>query len=194
MEDSPKRTQAINAVTRRLQEVDEIESDTLRDTVVDVWARALVRSEYETVDQVEFLRGHESVDESLVTHTREVTRCALSLTDTLLESRDVNIDRDAVVAGALLHDISKFHETSPDSVQTPLGEMIPHPHFAIHLLEESGLSYHIQHIVLSHTHKSGVNPTTIESRIVMLADIVAADTVFWETDGTLQLALDVEYE
>ncbi len=188
----PEYDEAVHEVTESFPGIDEIEDTELQKMIKGVWATALVRSEYSGIEEPDFLVTENENDESLVSHTRDVTQCAVALTDTLIEARGSNIDRDAVVAGALLHDVSKLHETSPDSARTPLGEQIPHPHYAVHMLENAGVPPYIQHIVLTHTHKSGPTPNSIEARIVMAADVVAADTVFWDTDETLNLLMNTE--
>lgn len=169
-------------VEETLPELDEIKDKELRDKVIDAWAKALVECDYESLDQLQFGAKYDELDyESQVNHTREVTQCAITLTETLIDSRDLDVDRDAIVAGALLHDISKFHETSPTQKEkTELGEMVPHPHYGIHMLAEAGLSHHIQHIVLVHTHASKPQPKTIEAQLVVLADLAAADAIFWD--------------
>lgn len=181
-------------VEEALPELDEISDEELREKVVEVWAKGLYESDYESIDQEAWGGGYDEIsDETQLFHVREVTQCAIALTDTLKETRDLDVDRDTVVAGALLHDISKFHETSPDAEEwTELGQMLDHPHYAVHMLAEAGLSTHLQHIALVHTHRSKPQPKTMEAELVVLADLAAADAIFW--DNAEELLFDIQAE
>ncbi|WP_338727446.1 HD domain-containing protein [Haladaptatus sp. DJG-WS-42] len=173
-------------------ELAEIADPVLRAQVTDVWTKTYLESDYESLDALLFGGGFEETDanERQVSHTREVTRCALALADTLVEGREIEIRRDDVVAGALLHDMSKLLETSSaGQTWTELGELIPHPHFAVSLLEDAGISRHIQHIVLAHTYGSTPQPKTIEAHLVMVADLVSANAIFWEHEGEIHFNL-----
>lgn len=181
-------------VREAVPEFDEIADDELREKVLDVWATALVEGEYDSLDQVTWGGGYDEItDEGQTLHAREVTRCAIALADTLVETRDLDVDRDVVVAGALLHDVSKFHETAPGTTEkTELGELLTHPHYTVHMLEEAGLSRHLQHIALVHTHRSKPMPKTMEAQIVVLADAASADAIFWDNAGELLFELHIE--
>lgn len=192
---SDSEIQAVRAkIESALPELDEISDDELREMVVDVWATGLVESDYDSLNQLKFGSGFDNLgEESQVHHVREVTRCALALADTLRETRDIDIDRDAVAAGGLLHDVSKFHEKSPDREGwTELAEMLPHPHYAVHMLADAGLSHHLQHIVLAHTDRSNPQPKTIEAQLVLLGDLASGDAIFW--NDVSELMFDVQGE
>jgi putative nucleotidyltransferase with HDIG domain len=170
-----------------LPEVTEISEKDLQEAVVDCWEMSLEKSEFNTYSQLEFGPGYEQIgQQNQLKHVREVTQCAMALTDTLVQSRDVAINRDYVIAGSLLHDISKFYEKSPHfDGYTELGELIPHPHFAIHVLEQQGVPLEVQHIALIHTSGSKPQPKTLEAMIVMLADIASANSIWWHTANEL---------
>lgn len=164
-------------------EVDEIERDQLRTMVLEVWDSAVADGNFDDITEVPWWPPHEESvgEETQVQHIRDVTACAIAITDALSRRRSaLSIDRDAVVAGALLHDISKLFEIA-DRELTELHELLPHPHYGIHLLNEIGFSTEIQHIVLAHSDRSGVAPKTIEAKIVAVADEIAVDGIFWES-------------
>lgn len=179
-------------VEQALPEIQEIEDTDIREKVIAVWAEGLVESGYESVDDLKFGSGLVQ-DETQVDHIREVTQLAIAMIDTLVDFRDIDVDRDTVIAGALLHDISKFVETAPDVKKwTEFAELIPHPHYAVHMLESAGISTHIQHIALTHTHRSKPQPATIEAQIVKLADIASAESIYWDNKGDLLFEVQTE--
>lgn len=166
-------------IERAFPELDEISEGDLREKVLNVWVEVIAESEYDTLSNLFVASGLPHLeDETVVQHTRTVTRCALALADTLVEIRGLTIDRDTLVAGALVHDVSKLLETVPDGNEpTELGKLIPHPHYSIHLLAAEKLPIPVQHIALAHTSQSAPRPQTLEAQLVVLADVVAVEAV-----------------
>lgn len=166
--------------------VEEIEDPKLRERVVRALTDAFESSTYDSVEEVPWWPpAQDSFDEwkSNATHIRDVTTIAIVLADTLSKRFAGDIDRDTVVAGALLHDISKFHELDGDEV-SDLHDWVPHPHYGVHLLAKANLSEHLQHIALSHTAKSAAEPQSIEAQIVAMADRMAVHGVYHEQTGS----------
>lgn len=182
-----------NTIQDALVGLDEIENDDLRDRVVQVWSTALAEGDYDKLEEVEWLSGINGVAEGAdqLSHQSDVTSIAIQLVDVVSERRPgLEIDRDAVIAGALLHDVSKLVEGSNEFVFKRASDSapthyLPHPHYGVHLLAEAGLSPHLQHIALSHSPLSNVEPKTIEADIVMKADEVASSAFLWQTDEML---------
>ena len=176
-----------DAVREAFPELSEIDDDTTRDRVVKVWQRAIVDSDYDHIEDVPWwppLAADLTGDEpSTVEHVRQVTQVAVSLAEAL-SAQGRPFDRDLVIAGALIHDVSKPLELNGDTTG-PLQELVPHPHSAIHLLADAGFSAEYQHVALSHSPASGVKPQTLEARIVTYADELAVDGLFWEREGVL---------
>lgn len=181
------------SITDALPELQQISDPEMRDGVIEAWVIAFDESEYESLDQLEFGPAYDQIGrQSQVRHVREVTQCAIALADTLIETRGVELNRDEIIAGALVHDITKFYETSPNvEGYTELGEFIPHPHYAIHVLERAGLSRHIEHITLVHTSGSKPQPKTLEATIVILADIASASSIWWHSADELLFNINV---
>jgi hypothetical protein len=170
-----------------LPEVDEIESEELRKRVLRVWELGFSESDYETLENVPWWPPLENelnvTNTTTVDHVREVTRLVIGMVDSLA-SLGYTIDRDISIAGALVHDISKFVELSGDDLGE-FAEWLPHPHYAVHMLAAVGFSPHLQHIALSHSSLSSVEPRTIEARIVQAADELIIDAMFSEYNGSL---------
>lgn len=169
-------------------EIEEIENEDLEAMVIDVWATALEDSAFEELTTVPWWPPFEielsGPPVTTVEHVRGVAKLAIVIADELVIMYDGGVDRDVVVAGALLHDISKLYELSGDGF-TECQNLLPHPHYSVYVLASHGCSVHLQHIALSHSQNSNVDPATIEARIVEFADILAVEGMFWDRSGEL---------
>jgi len=126
---------------------------------------------------------HHAYKGGLLEHTLDVTELAIQLAEAYPE---MPIDKDLVIAGALLHDIGKVEEysVSPTGIdRSDSGELIGHIVIGINWLTEVAAKIpqfpkkalvDLQHIILSHHGEiewgSPVLPKTIEALIVHSAD------------------------
>lgn len=175
------------SIAELFPEIEEIEDDNIREVVVASWGIVREESGGEPLSDVHWAPHYsdEAGEQNLIRHIRDVVLLATDMSDRLSDLRDIEIDRDHVIGGALLHDISKPFEHEGNS-HTELREFLEHPHFSVYVLEKAGAPVHIQHIALSHTPRSGVMPKTIESVIVKQADELAMDGIFCEATGDIK--------
>ena len=177
--------QTADMVRSAFPELEAIDDDELRERVVDIWVDAMIENGYDDVHAITWWPPLESeLDGDGVTtveHVRDVTRITISLLDAV----ETDLDRDLAIAGALLHDCSKLYEID-DGEMNETSELVPHPHFAVHLLARAGCSDALQNVVLAHSRGSAVEPKTLEARIVQQADELAVDSLFWERNGELR--------
>jgi hypothetical protein len=167
-------------------ELEEISDESFRDSVERVLVRAIEESEFDSYDDVPWWPPYEPVvgDERNPNHVRDVTRNAIAITEAVSSRRDVDVDLDFIIAGALLHDVTKTFELAEEGT-TKLDELIPHPHYAVYLLADEGFSLEMQHLVLAHSGQSAVEPKTMEAAIIKHADRLASQSAFWEAAGKL---------
>jgi putative nucleotidyltransferase with HDIG domain len=168
-----------NRIERAFPELTAIEDSDLRTSVRRAWETAMTDN---AIDDLELLpwfppaqRDLDLPDETLVPHVRDVTQGALALAETLLD-RGYDLSLDTVIAGALVHDISKLYEFDGMD-DTDVERLLGHPHYGVHVVSQAGLPVEIAHIVLSHTRRTAVDPATIEAEIVRRADEVAASAI-----------------
>lgn len=168
-------------------EIERIDDPTLRERVIECFEIGLAAGVHDSLDDVPWAPHHaERVgQQGLVEHVRDVTQLAELVADRLAARRDIDIRRDEVLAGALLHDVSKLVEHDEASF-TDVRVYLEHPHFCVYLLEQADLPISIQHIALSHTPNSSVEPKTIEAAIVHHADVLAMDAIFCEATGEIE--------
>jgi 7,8-dihydroneopterin 2',3'-cyclic phosphate phosphodiesterase len=124
---------------------------------------------------------HHSYKGGLLQHTISMTHIALTLCDMVENVYGGEVDRDVVLAGALIHDIMKcyvYREVEEGKFRTsPLGEKIDHLTLLVSKLLEQDFPIDIIHVAASHHgEKSPVRPKTLEALIVSIADL--ADSEF----------------
>jgi putative nucleotidyltransferase with HDIG domain len=115
-------------------------------------------------------------DELLAPHTREVTAAALSLAESLVETRRMDIDLDLIRAGALVHDVSHLREFD-GTEWAPAGVLLGHPYHGQYVARRAGLPVEVEHMVLSHTVLTNVEPAFIEAELLRDADLAIANAV-----------------
>lgn len=180
-------------VREAFPELAEIADEDLREKVVEVYVNGLEESDHESLHDVPFAPKYNDIlgDQTYVSHVRDGATTALAVTDSLLDRfEDIDIDRDAVVAGILLHDVSKIFEYHPISSgktdRTRIGEFHGHPHYAQGMLDAVDMPLGVQHIVLSHTNSSAVDFKTMEAVIVAFSDLLGAHALFWAAADRLK--------
>lgn len=165
--------------------VEAIEDDGLREAVIASWE--LVRSEGpgEPIESVRWSPPRGDVgDQPLADHVRGVTAIAADVVAAIERHVGQVVDLDDVIAGALVHDVSKPFEHLGDA-GTEVREYLGHPHFAIYVLERAGVPTRIQHVALAHTPRSGVEPRTMAAAVVRHADELDMAARYVEGTGDL---------
>ena len=182
---------AAHSIQSTFPEITAIEDDRLKSNVVDAWATSMREHGIEDLTDVPWLpptqRALSVPDESLVDHTRDVTSCAVALAETLSERRDgtVSPDMDTVIAGSLVHDVSKLAEF--DGMEgTDIYDLLGHPYYGVHIAARANLGPEYAHIILSHTDRTQVEPATIEAALVKHADEIAASAIRWQVTADLR--------
>jgi putative nucleotidyltransferase with HDIG domain len=169
-------------------EVNEIASTDLRQKVIEIWLDVWKASDWERIEDVPkaLAGGHYK----LYKHIQSVTRMALATSQIITEQHGVEFDRDLLIAGGLLHDVSKLSERQmrDGAVQnTELGKLVQHAVYAAHLAWEKGLSDELVHIIVSHTFISGHLPITPEAVLVRYVDYLDTDILLREEGRPLTM-------
>jgi putative nucleotidyltransferase with HDIG domain len=167
-------------IERVFPRLDTIGNDDLRTGVCEAWSSAIEDNDIASLESVPWFppaqRDLDLPDETLVAHVRDVTAGAVALAEVLVDRRDVNVRMDTLIAGALVHDVSKLYEFD-GMAETPVQRLLGHPYYGVHVVAAAGLPIEIAHIVLSHTSRTAVEPATLEAEIVRRADEVAAAAI-----------------
>ena len=178
------------AVREALPEIEEIEDEELREKVVKIWADAVDNTDFDGPEDLPWSSTFIPVvgeDETQVGHIRECTQLVIAFADVVAKTRpELEINRDYLIAGTLLHDISKFYEISPEEGgdrKTKLAKHLSHPHYGIHLLAEEDLPIELLNMVAAHTENTKVEPKTVEAKILESIDLLITDCVLHQNSG-----------
>ena len=105
-----------DGVIKSFPEARQIGNEELRERLYDAWAYSLMKSSF---DSVEELRGSGAptsaglIGGTQTDHVRGVARIALIIAGEFNEHFGVKVNMDEVLAGGLLHDVGKPHEFDP---------------------------------------------------------------------------------
>jgi hypothetical protein len=165
-------------VAEALPEIGLIESDELRQKVIAVWEDVWEQSTFERLDDLPI---GPKIPYPHLPHNRCVVTMAVAIAAAFERFHDVKVDRDLLVAAALLQDVSKLVELSPIEggvEQTEIGRSFQHALWACHKALEHGVPLDICEIVLNHTPDSPQLPRTLEGKILWYADQLDVIAVF----------------
>jgi 7,8-dihydroneopterin 2',3'-cyclic phosphate phosphodiesterase len=161
----------------------KIRDKALRGKVLDLLRNPKLDLDYPCLSVEECPAGayqHHSYNGGLLQHTIGVTKLSLTLCDLIEEVYGGKVDRDTVVAGALIHDIMKIYTYEPRGdgsyVSSPLGEKVDHLTLLVAELYKRGFPVEIIHVAASHHGDvSPVKPKTMEALIVSTADLADSE-------------------
>jgi hypothetical protein len=160
--------------------VARITDDDLRAGVVEAWTTTLAETGW-TLDEVPWFPPLQAEwglpDERTVPHVRDVVAASEALATAMAE-RGASLSTDLVLAGALVHDVSKLYEFAPpDGAETAVHDLLGHPNYGVVPAARAGLPTEVLHVVLAHSRRTNVEPETLEAAVVTHADRVAAASI-----------------
>ena len=187
----------LRRVREAIPEVGLIGDAGLRGAVESIWQEAWRASTWDDLTDVPKNPSATSAPQrvadawTLVTHTRAVAQLALASAETVKALHGIDFDRDALLALAILHDVSKLVEyegTRTAITKTRLGELIQHGVHGAFLMWQHGLPVELVHGVISHTPSSNVLPQTHEALIVRYVDFLDTDSMLLDAGEKLFLS------
>jgi 7,8-dihydroneopterin 2',3'-cyclic phosphate phosphodiesterase len=124
-------------------------------------------------------RRHHSYESGLIVHSLATAKIAISLADILEDVYKVKVNRDVVIASALLHDLFKYYTYSmvyPGKYSvSKLGENLDHLSLIVMELYARKFPIDVIHAVAAHHgDASPVQPGSLEALIVHMSDYVDA--------------------
>ena len=160
-------------VTDAFPRLQEIADKNLRRQVRRTWREAWAASDWDRLEDLsQWEPAREALGISNVAHTNGVVECALALCETLATTQSATVDRDTLIAAAVLHDVDKirlFH--AADGRPTDLGRRLGHVQTGVHMAMAAGLPLAVVHAVAAHSPRySTVAPQTVEAVILRQAD------------------------
>lgn len=171
-------------------EIEKIGDKELAQKVVEIWVETWRASDWNRIEDVP--KNPENVgDRKLIPHVRAVTRQAVDVANAIQEYHDIPVDMDLLIAGSLLHDVSKMVEYGPNeggSGKTKLGKLVQHGVYGAAKVVEKGLPTELTHMVVSHTTGSNKAPVTLECVILHYVDYADSDALLFAAGQKLLVA------
>lgn len=174
-------------VIKSLPEIQEIKDKDLRNKVIDAWTLALFETEYASLED---MVGAADVDRtplegssSQATHMRAVARMCIALVDAFETSvGSLHLDRDHMLAAALLHDVGKPYEWSAKNRIRWRSDIpnygfpgLRHPIYGAHIAISVGLPEDIVHAIAAHCVEGNSISRNLEATIAFICDYA-----FWD--------------
>jgi hypothetical protein len=170
-----------DSVAKLWPEIEWIEDKKLREQVAQTWVKALERSPLKPDDlnRIPFTLLVPDCPITFMEHKRCVVHIARQSAEAMQQfmGRVLPIDKDCVIAGAILADVGKLLEyelgTDGKSRQSERGEALRHPFTGGALALECGVPDAVCHIIASHAAEGDLVKRTTEAYIVHHADFMA---------------------
>lgn len=165
----------------------EIADAALRDRVAAVWNEALTTGcggkgwSPDELQAVPFTLLAGDIDLRYIEHLNSCALQCIAIAGVLGEvfGDRIPINRDHLIAGALLADVGKPLEFDKDPtgkvIKGRYGEMLRHPFSGVAMCYKHGIPPEVMHIVATHSHEGDKVQRSIESIIFHHADFVDFD-------------------
>src|SRR5262249_38819407 len=165
----------------------EIKDESLREKVAAVWNEAITTGcggkgwSFDELRAVKFTLLAGDIEMTFIEHLNSCARQCVAIADVLESSfrRGIPIQRDYLIAGALLADVGKPLEYDKDAsgkvVQGKFGQQLRHPFSGVALAQQHAMTGEVLHITATHSHEGDKVERSIESIIFHHADFVDFD-------------------
>ncbi len=168
-----------------IPEFNEIRDSELRARALAVWEEGMTLGGWtvEALAEIPFTLLAEDVNVTFIEHVRTVCRMCIAMEQVLVEAygKRVEIDHDALVAGALLADVGKLIEyrREPDgnTVFSDMYHYLRHPFTGVALAYKHGIPAGALHVIATHSWEGDKFKRRPESIIFHHADFTDFDLV-----------------
>ncbi len=168
-------------VRRELPEIEDIKDQGMRDLVVEAWATSLAQEGLGAIAEIKGSGDPEKYilkEGTQVDHLRGVALLSMRMAEQLQELKPgLEVDRDIMIAGALVHDVGKAREFKAANQakwkQAPHIAGWPparHSVHGYHICKSVGLPDEVAHIAIGHSREGVFVMKSLECTIVSHAD------------------------
>ena len=181
------QTYGIAEIAELFPNLMDIASDDLRGKVAAVWNEAITTGcggkgwAFEELRAVKFTLLAGDIEMTFIEHLNSCVRQCIAIADVLggAFSCEIPIDRDVLIAGALLADCGKPLEFDKDSdgnvIKGTFGEALRHPFSGVAMAYKHEVPASVMHMIATHSHEGEKVERSIESIIFHHADFVDFD-------------------
>ena len=159
--------------------VNDIRDQDLRKRVIEVWQELWSQSRWRSFED---LPTSKEIPYPARPHSQCVLTMALSVADAFEKHHGLQVDRDVLIAAAILQDASKVVEYEPDAegkaLQTSIGKTFPHGFWCAHVALAKGIPLSICHIMVTHSPGAAKFPDSLEGKILYYVDQLDVIAIF----------------
>lgn len=160
-------------------EVNKFWDESLKNKTIRVWKEAMLERGWQVEDllAMPFTLLIDQTEINIIDHTRAVAQTALLIARAMEEvyGERVRIDKDILLAGAILHDVGKlfeFEKSGGKFRKSRSGNLLRHPFSGAVFAAKFGVPEDVLHIIACHSREGDGRRTTIEAIIINHADFV----------------------
>ncbi|MCP5054706.1 MAG: HDIG domain-containing protein [bacterium] len=160
-------------------ELEWIKDEDLREKTAKTWALALERGvlTVEDLERIPFTLLIPGLEVTFMAHKRAVVHIAKDCGEQMNKffKKDLPVDMDVVIAGAILADVGKLLEYELEdgkAVQGKYGKYLRHPFSGVSLAEECGVPMEVCHIIAAHASEGDLVKRSTEAYVVHHADFM----------------------
>ena len=177
----------VTKIAELFPSIRKIKNKSLREKVAAVWSEAITTGcggkgwTFAELRAVKFTLLAGDINMTFVEHLNSCARQCTAIADVLKKSFrcSIPIQRDYLIAGALLADVGKPLEYDKDAsgnvIQGKFGQQVRHPFSGVALAFKHGIPGEVLHIIATHSHEGDKMERSIESIIFHHADFVDFD-------------------
>ena len=180
-------TYGVTEIAELFPNLMDIQCEDLRSKVAATWNEAITTGcggkgwTFDELRAVKFTLLAGDIEMTFIEHLNSCVRQCIVIAD-VLESAftcDIPIDRDILIAGALLADCGKPLEFDKDAsgnvIKGTFGEALRHPFSGVAMAYKHGVPAEAMHMIATHSHEGEKVERSIESIIFHHADFVDFD-------------------
>jgi putative nucleotidyltransferase with HDIG domain len=187
MKTSDRTNYGVTQIAQLFPSLKRIKDKSLREKVGAVWNEAITTGcggkgwTFDELRAVKFTLLAGDIDMTFVEHLNSCARQCIAIADVLEKSFrcGIPVQRDYLIAGALLADVGKPLEYDKDAsgkvVQGKFGQQVRHPFSGVALAYKHGIPGEVMHIIATHSHEGDKVERSIESIIFHHSDFVDFD-------------------
>lgn len=165
-----------------IPEFNQIRDERLREQALAVWEDALCEGgwQLEDLSRMPFSLWADNLSVSFLEHVRTVCRLCIEIEKVLRDAygERIAINRDHLIAGALLADIGKlieYEKLDGRYVRSRKGELLRHPFSGVGMAYRRGLPEAVMHVIATHSKEGDHVTRSPESIIFHHADFIDFD-------------------
>lgn len=173
-----------NEIIQLIPEFNLIADEELREKTINVWQDAISQGGWtiEKIKKMPFSLHVEDCNITFIEHVRTVCKMCIAVADVLKDSYGdrIKLNRDYLIAGALLADVGKlieYEEQDGKIIRTGRGRHLRHPFIGVAMSHLRGIPLEIQHIIATHSKEGDIMTRSNESVIFHHADFIDFDLV-----------------